>query len=50
MNDLFYDIDQTNICNFAEDTTTHASGYEPLKDMLLRLEHDSKAKKNWFYG
>ena len=36
INDLFYNIDQTDICNFADDITPHASGYE-LKDVLLRL-------------
>ena len=47
INDLFYNIDQTDICNFADDTTPHASGYE-LKDVLLRLEHDSNTLLEWF--
>ena len=34
INDLFYNIAQPDICNFADDTTPHASGYE-LKDVLL---------------
>ena len=47
INDLFYNADQTEICNFADDTTPHASGYE-LKDVLLRLEHDSNTLLEWF--
>ena len=31
---------QTDICNFADDTTPHTSGFE-LNDVLIRLEHDS---------
>ena len=46
-NDLFYNADQTEICNFADNTTPHASGYE-LKDVLLRLEHDSNTLLEWF--
>ena len=47
INDLFYIVDQTSICNFADDTTPHASGYE-LNEVLMRLEHDSDTILNWF--
>ena len=47
INDFFYDIDQTDICNLADDTTPHASGFK-LKDVLLRLMHDSDILLEWF--
>ena len=37
--ELFYNAEEPEICNYA-DNTTYASGYE-LKDVLLRLEHGS---------
>ena len=47
LNDLFLEIGQTNICNFADDTTPHASGYE-LNEVLINLEHDSNLILEWF--
>ena len=47
LSDLFLDISQTNICNFADDTTPHASGYE-LNEVLINLEHDSNLILKWF--
>ena len=47
LNDLFLEIGQTNICNFADDTTPHASGYE-LDEVMINLEHDSNLILEWF--
>ena len=47
INDLCYDIYQSNICNFTGNTTPHASGFE-LNDALLRIKHDSNILFEWF--
>ena len=47
LNDLFYQVDYTSICNFADDTTPHASGRE-LNEVLIVLEHDSNLILEWF--
>ena len=39
LNDLFYIIENTDICNFADDTTPHSSGYN-LKHIMEDVEHD----------
>ena len=36
-----------SICNFAVDTTPHASGHV-LKDVRIQLEHDSSTLPDWF--
>ena len=40
INDLFWVNEQTNVCNYADDTTFHTSD-QNLKALLQRLEHDS---------
>ena len=40
INDLFFIIDEVNVCNFADDTTLYACDQE-LDNLLNRLEHDS---------
>ena len=35
-----------NSCNFADDTTPYASGYE-LNEMLINVEHDSNVILEW---
>ena len=47
LNDLFYLTHSTDICNFADDTTFHASDLE-LESLLLRLEHDASLAIEWF--
>jgi len=47
INDLFYLIEWTDVCNFADDTTFFASD-KNLKCLLERLEHDSKLAIEWF--
>ena len=47
LNDLFYAVENTDICNFADDTTPHASGFD-LKDVMKDIEYDSSIFIEWF--
>ena len=47
INDLFHEITQFNICNFANVTTSHVSGYV-LNDVLNLLVQDSTILIDWF--
>ena len=47
LNDLFYIIENTDICNFADDTTPHSSGYN-LKEVMEDVEHDCSILVEWF--
>ena len=47
INDLFFIIDEVNVCNFADDTTIYACDQE-LDNLLNRLEHDSLLAIEWF--
>ena len=47
LNDLFYAVENANICNFADDTTPHASGYN-LKEVMIDVEHDCTILVEWF--
>ena len=40
LNDLFFLVDYTEVCNFAYDTTFFGSGKDP-GSLINRLEHDS---------
>ena len=40
INDLFYILEQTHLCNYTYDTTFYACN-ECLCELLLHLEHDS---------
>ena len=40
INDLFFLTEYTNVCNYADDTTFHASDMD-LESFVRRLEHDS---------
>ena len=40
INNLFFEIAQSSICNFADDTTPHVNGYV-LNDVLNLIEQDS---------
>ena len=47
INDLFYLTEETDVCNYADDTTFHACDTD-LNGLILRLEHDSKLAIEWF--
>ena len=47
LNDLFWFNEQSDVCNFADDTTLHACDRE-LNTVLLRLEHDTLIAIEWF--
>ena len=47
VNDLFYIINHTDVCNYADDTTFHACGSD-INELMLRLEHDSLLAIEWF--
>ena len=47
LNDLFWFNEQTEPCNFADDTTYYACDFE-IKEVLRRLEHDSLIAIEWF--
>ena len=36
-----------HICNFADDTNPHTSGFQ-LNNVLIRLEHDRNKLHEWF--
>ena len=47
INDLFFTINQTDICNYADDTSLHASNNN-LSNLIHDLEHDSLLAIEWF--
>ena len=47
INDLFFILKETNVCNFADDTTLHVCD-ENAEQVLIRLEHDSTIAIHWF--
>ena len=47
INDLFFINDQTEVCNYADDTTFFACDQD-LNSLLCRLEHDSLLAIEWF--
>ena len=47
INDLFCVIEQTDICNYADDNTLNACDMS-LDNLLRRLEHDSLLAIEWF--
>ena len=47
INDLFFIIEQTDICNYADDNTINACDMS-LENLLRRLEHDSHLAIVWF--
>ena len=38
LNDLSYAAENANVCNFADDTTPHASGYN-LQEVMIDVVH-----------
>ena len=47
INYLFFELKETEVCNFADDTTPYTCD-ENLEQVLLRLEHDSALAICWF--
>ena len=47
LNDLFYLVESTEVCNFADDTTIFSCDKD-LKTLISRLEHDSHLAIEWF--
>ena len=47
INDLFFIIEQTDVCNCADDNTLNACDMS-LENLLKRLEHDSSLAIEWF--
>ena len=47
INDLFWINDNTDVCNYADDTTYYAC-HQELETVLQRLEHDSLLAIEWF--
>ena len=47
INDLFFIIEQTDVCNYADDNTLNACDLS-LNNLLRRLEHDSLLAIEWF--
>ena len=47
INDLFLIIKNTDICNYADDTTLYTQGMD-LNELLINLEHDSTLLVQWF--
>ena len=47
INDLFWNIEEADVCNFADDTTLYACDMN-LETVLRKLEHDSLLVIEWF--
>ena len=47
LNDLFWSNEETDVCNFADDTTLYACDMS-LDTVLRKLEHDSLLAIEWF--
>ena len=47
INDLFIQFTETEVCNFADDTTSYACDQD-LKILIQKLEHDSLKAIMWF--
>ena len=47
INDLFLHLTETDVCNYADDTTIYACDSN-LNDLIVRLEHDPINAVIWF--
>ena len=47
INDIFLLLDETEICNYADDTTIYCS-HQELQEVTLRLKNDTVELRNWF--
>ena len=48
LNDLFFLVDYTEVCNFADAITFFVCGDKDLGSLINRLEHDSFLAIEWF--
>ena len=47
LNDLFMFMEETEICNYADDTTIYASG-PSIENVIMNLENDALKITEWF--
>lgn len=47
LNDLFFILKESDVCNFADDTTPYVCDND-IKNLFLRLEHDCMLTIDWF--
>ena len=47
VNDLFYDIQHSQVCNFADDNTIYACG-QNLESVTSNIESDMKVASSWY--
>ena len=47
LNDLFLFLEETEICNFADDTTIYTCGPN-VENVVVKLENDALARSDWF--
>ncbi len=47
INDIFFLVTDTEICNYADDTTIFSCGYE-IDNILETLERDANLLSDWF--
>ena len=47
INDLFFILEETDVCNYADDTGLHVCD-KYLRNVLRSLEHDSHLAIEWF--
>ena len=47
LNDLFYAVKNSELCNFADDTTPYACGFK-LNEVVKNVEDDCKILVSWF--
>ena len=47
LNDLLCAVENAEICNFADETTPHSSGYDP-KEVMIDVEQDCSLLVWWF--
>ena len=49
INDIFFLLNETEICNYADDTTIYCS-HQELQEVTIRLENDTAKLSTWFAG
>ena len=47
LNDIFFIIDECDICNFADDTTLYCTNYKS-EEVIKNLEKEGKIISDWF--
>ena len=47
LNELLYAVENTEICNFADETTPNSSDFD-LKGLMIDVEHDCSLLVEWF--